>query len=88
VKIFATIAGAAATGYMAYKAIGVMKYMKWGASQSSEDRLGELLNGAMLHGEPECGKTLIVRAIAGEAGVNILYIKGSDFSSKYGGGRV
>ena len=35
--------------------------------------------GVLLIGEPGCGKTLIAKAIAGEAGINFFSMTGSDF---------
>ncbi|KAK1363177.1 Cell division control protein 48 isogeny C [Heracleum sosnowskyi] len=41
--------------------------------------------GFLLHGPPGCGKTLIAKAVAGEAGANYIYIKGAELLSKYVG---
>jgi cell division protease FtsH len=41
--------------------------------------------GALLMGPPGCGKTLLARAIAGEAGVAFLNISGSDFVEMFVG---
>ena len=39
----------------------------------------------MLFGEPGTGKTLLARAIAGEAGVNFIFCSGSDFDEMFVG---
>lgn len=41
--------------------------------------------GVLLSGPPGCGKTLLAKATAGEAGVNFLQCTGSDFVEKYVG---
>lgn len=41
--------------------------------------------GILFKGPPGCGKTLMARAIAGEAGVTVISINGSDFIDKYVG---
>ncbi|MBO4638098.1 MAG: ATP-dependent zinc metalloprotease FtsH [Clostridiales bacterium] len=46
------------------------KYTKMGA---------KIPKGVLLHGVPGTGKTLLARAVAGEAGVPFFYISGSDF---------
>ncbi len=46
---------------------------------------GKAPKGALLHGGPGCGKTLIAKAIANEAGVNFVHRSGSDFVNKYVG---
>jgi ATP-dependent metalloprotease len=45
----------------------------------------KLPKGVLLCGKPGTGKTLIARAIAGEAGVNFIYLTGSDFDEMYVG---
>jgi ATP-dependent metalloprotease len=52
------------------------KYMQKGA---------KLFKGLLLFGEPGTGKTLLARAIAGEAGCNFIYCTGSDFDEMYVG---
>ena len=39
--------------------------------------------GILMTGPPGCGKTLLARAVAGEAGCNFFYCSGSDMNSKY-----
>ena len=41
--------------------------------------------GVLLVGPPGCGKTLLARAVAGEAGVSFFYISGSDFVETFVG---
>ena len=41
--------------------------------------------GILLFGQPGTGKTLIARAIAGEASTNFIYTTGSDFDEMFVG---
>ncbi len=41
--------------------------------------------GVLLLGPPGCGKTLLARAVAGEAGVDFFYMSGSDFVEMFVG---
>jgi cell division protease FtsH len=52
------------------------KYFKLGA---------KIPKGCLLHGSPGTGKTLVARAIAGEAGVPFFHISGSDFVEMFVG---
>lgn len=45
----------------------------------------KLFKGVLLSGSPGTGKTLLARAIAGEAGVNFIYCTGSSFDEMYVG---
>ena len=45
----------------------------------------KLHKGVLLCGKPGTGKTLIARAIAGDAGVNFIYLTGSDFDEMFVG---
>ena len=48
--------------------------------------LGAIIpKGVLLYGPPGCGKTLLARALAGEAGAAFYYISGSDFVELYAG---
>ncbi|KAL5542674.1 hypothetical protein UlMin_010384 [Ulmus minor] len=44
-----------------------------------------LETGFLLYGPPGCGKTLIAKAIANEAGANFIHIKGPELLNKYVG---
>ena len=52
------------------------KYLEMGA---------KIPTGVLLVGNPGTGKTLLARAVAGEAGVNFLHISGSDFVEMFVG---
>jgi len=49
------------------------------------DKGAVLHKGVLLFGEPGVGKTLIARAIAGEAGTNFIYCTGSNFDEMWVG---
>lgn len=50
-----------------------------------KDKGAKLHKGVLLFGEPGVGKTLLARAIAGEAGSNFIYCTGSQFDEMYVG---
>lgn len=61
----------------------VVDYLK---NPEKYNKLGaKLPKGILLVGEPGTGKTLLARAIAGEAGVSFLYVSGSAFDEMYVG---
>ncbi|MCD7464382.1 hypothetical protein HAX54_052610 [Datura stramonium] len=43
----------------------------------------DMETGFLLYGPPGCGKTLIAKAVANEAGANFIHIKGPEILSKY-----
>ncbi|KAG8390161.1 hypothetical protein BUALT_Bualt01G0054700 [Buddleja alternifolia] len=45
----------------------------------------DLDTGILLYGPPGCGKTLIAKAVANEAGANFIHIKGPELLNKYVG---
>ncbi|PWA67883.1 cell division cycle 48C [Artemisia annua] len=50
-----------------------------------EEDEGDLNTGFLLYGPPGCGKTLIAKAVANEAGANFIHIKGPELLNKYVG---
>src|SRR5688572_6850991 len=46
---------------------------------------GQFINGLLLYGEPGTGKTLLARAMAGEAGIAFISIEGSGFRAMFWG---
>lgn len=54
-------------------------------SEEYTSKGAKMAKGVLLFGKPGTGKTLLSRAIAGEAGVNFLYCTGSQFDEMYVG---
>ena len=54
-------------------------------SKEYRSKGAKLFKGVLLSGNPGTGKTLLARAIAGESGVNFLYVTGSNFDEMYVG---
>ncbi|PWA48732.1 cell division cycle 48C [Artemisia annua] len=50
-----------------------------------EEHGADLETGFLLYGPPGCGKTLIAKAVANEAGANFIHIKGPELLNKYVG---
>ncbi|XP_073144062.1 cell division control protein 48 homolog C-like isoform X2 [Henckelia pumila] len=47
--------------------------------------MDDVQSGILLYGPPGCGKTLIAKAVAREAGANFIHIKGPELLNKYVG---
>jgi ATP-dependent metalloprotease len=63
--------------------LNIIKMLKEPEKYSSKG--AKLHKGLLLFGEPGVGKTLLARAIAGEAGVNFLFCTGSNFDEMFVG---
>ena len=63
----------------------VVELIQRKSSSNAKSLGGKQPAGALLYGEPGCGKTLIAKAIAGSAGVNFIHRSGADFVNKYVG---
>ena len=63
--------------------VNIIKIIK--TPQLYQEKGAKLFKGVMLLGEPGTGKTLLARAIAGEAGCNFIYCTGSDFDEMFVG---
>ncbi|KAL3650021.1 hypothetical protein CASFOL_006424 [Castilleja foliolosa] len=61
----------------------IVRHIKF--PEDYEDFGVELETGFLLYGPPGCGKTLIAKAVANEAGANFIHIKGPELLNKYVG---
>ncbi|MBP3820386.1 AAA family ATPase [bacterium] len=60
---------------------GILYPVKYPSAYNADD----ITRGFILYGPPGTGKTEISRALANEAGVNYMYMSGTEFESKYVG---
>lgn len=60
---------------------GILYPVKYPAAYSADD----ITRGFILYGPPGTGKTEISRALANEAGINYMYMSGTEFENKYVG---
>lgn len=66
--------------------VEVMEFVDFLKNPKKYERLGaELPRGALLHGPPGTGKTMLAKATAGEAAVPFLSMNGSDFIEMFVG---
>lgn len=63
----------------------VVELIRANGAEQRKSLGGKAPKGALLYGGPGCGKTLVAKAIASEAGVNFVHRSGSDFVNKYVG---
>ncbi|KAI3634651.1 hypothetical protein MIR68_007032 [Amoeboaphelidium protococcarum] len=64
----------------------IMEFVKFLKNPAKYEKLGaKIPKGAILSGSPGCGKTLIAKATAGEAGVPFLSVSGSEFIEMFVG---
>jgi len=59
----------------------IVNYLK--SPQKFEEMGATLPRGILLSGPPGTGKTMLAKAIAGEAGCGFFYMSGSQFEQKY-----
>ena len=60
---------------------GILYPVKYPSAYSADD----ITRGFILYGPPGTGKTEISRALANEAGINYMYMSGTEFENKYVG---
>jgi ATP-dependent metalloprotease len=63
--------------------LNIIKMLK--NPEKYSEKGAKLHKGVMMFGEPGVGKTLLARAIAGEAGVNFIFTSGSNFDEMFVG---
>ena len=64
----------------------IMEFVDFLSNKSKYEKIGaKLPKGCLLSGPPGCGKTLLAKASAGEAGVPFQYASGSEFVEMFVG---